>query len=268
LRAESFDIPRSSASDEYCLFYEDLHVSRLLGENVASLTERSSATTKTHSMTELVRDTLPLALERHAIKLPQEHIEQMGRYCELVWDWNTKLNLTRHTDYEKFVSRDVVDSLELSKLLGEGEEVLDVGSGGGVPGVLLAILRPDLQLALCESVGKKATALEAIVRELGLPTPIYNCRAEHLLGDFRFDVVTARAVGPMWKMLKWFEPHWLYIGRLLAIKGPKWPDERSEARHRGYMGQLNLRCVASYPLAGTQSDSVILKIWPKNMPER
>jgi 16S rRNA (guanine527-N7)-methyltransferase len=219
-------------------------------------------------MTELESDTLQAALQRHAIELPPEQVEHLDRYCKLVWDWNTKINLTRHTDYEKFVSRDLVDTLELSKLLAEGEEVLDVGSGGGVPGVLLAILRPDLHLALCESVGKKAAVLEQIVRGLDLPTPIYACRAEHLLGDFRFDAIVARAVGPLWKMLKWFEPHWLYIGRLLAVKGPKWPEERGEARHRGYMGKLNLRTAASYPLAGTKSDSVILKIWPKGAPER
>lgn len=219
-------------------------------------------------MTELDADTLTEALQRHSIELAPEHVTKLDQYCKLVWEWNTKLNLTRHTDYEKFVSRDLVDTLELSKLLGEGEEVLDVGSGGGVPGVLLAILRPDLQLALCESVGKKAAALEEIVRGLRLPTPIYNCRAEHLLGDFRFDALVARAVGPLWKMLKWFEPNWLYIGRLLAIKGPSWPQERGEARHRGYMGKLNLRSAASYPLAGTDSESVILKIWPKGAPER
>jgi 16S rRNA (guanine527-N7)-methyltransferase len=121
---------------------------------------------------------------------------------------------------------------------------------------------------LCESVGKKAAVLEQIVRGLELPTPLFACRAEDLLGDFRYDALIARAVGPLWKMLKWFDPHWLYIGRLLAIKGPKWPDERGEARHRGYMGKLNLRVAASYPLAGTESESVILKIWPKGAPER
>ena len=88
-----------------------------------------------------------------------------------------------------------------------------------------------------------------------------------MLGDFRYHAVVARAVGPLWKMLKWFEPHWLYIGRLLVIKGPQWPAERGEARHRGYMGKLNLRCVASYPLSGTESESVILKIWPKEAQE-
>ncbi|MBC8352871.1 MAG: 16S rRNA (guanine(527)-N(7))-methyltransferase RsmG [Planctomycetes bacterium] len=213
-------------------------------------------------------DTLTEALKRHSIELAPEHVKQLDRYCKLVWEWNTKLNLTRHTDYEKFVSRDLVDSLELSKLLGEGEEVLDVGSGGGVPGIPLAILRPDLHLALCESVGKKATVLETIIRELRLPTPIYNCRVEDLLGDFRFDVLVARAVGPLWKMLSWLEPKWHCIGRLLAMKGPKWPEERGEARHRGYMGKLSLRVAASYPMAGTESDSVILKIWPKGSPER
>ncbi|HRX79235.1 MAG: 16S rRNA (guanine(527)-N(7))-methyltransferase RsmG [Planctomycetaceae bacterium] len=219
-------------------------------------------------MTDLETDSLHDALQRHSIELPSEQVEQLDRYCKLVWDWNTKLNLTRHTDYEKFVSRDLVDTLELSKLLAEGEEVLDVGSGGGVPGIPLAILRPDLQLALCESMGKKAAVLEEMISGLGLTTPIYNCRAEFLMGDFRFDAVTARAVGPLWKMLKWFEPHWLYIGRLLAIKGPKWPEERGDARHRGYMGKLNLRAAASYPLAGTNSESVILKIWPKSRPEQ
>ena len=219
-------------------------------------------------MTELASDSLEEALRRHAIELPPDQVAWLDRYCKLVWDWNTKLNLTRHTDYEKFVSRDLVDAMQLAKLLLAGEEVLDVGSGGGVPGVVLAILRPDLHLALCESVGKKAAVLEQIVRGLDLPTPIYACRAEHLFGDFRFDAVIARAVGPLPKMLKWFDPHWLYIGRLLAVKGPKWPEERGEARHRGYLGKLQLRVAASYPLAGTPSESVILKIWPKGAPER
>ena len=118
----------------------------------------------------------------------------------------------------------------LAQLLREKEEVLDVGSGGGVPGVLLAILRPDLDLSLCDSTQKKARVLTSIVAELGLKVPVHQCRAEHLLEDIRFDSLVARAVGPLWKILQWFEPHWASIGRLLLIKGPKWVDERAEAR--------------------------------------
>jgi len=185
-----------------------------------------------------------------------------------LWSWNEKLNLTRHTDFERFVTRDVVDSLQLSALLHPDEEVLDVGTGGGVPGIVLAIVRPDLTMSLCESVGKKARAVDNIVQELDLRTAFFQGRAEDILEDFRFDALVTRAVGPLWKMLKWFEPHWLSIGRLLAVKGPKWVDERNEARERGYLKPLQLRRVVSYPVVGADFESVILKVWPNDMAEK
>lgn len=207
-------------------------------------------------------------LEQFEIELSREQIDLLSQYCRLLWDWNKKLNLTRHTDFEKFVARDLVDTLELSKLIAANEEVLDVGTGGGVPGIVLAVLRPDLQITLCESVGKKCQALDAILQELGLPITLFNARAESLLDDFRFDTTIARAVGPLWKMLFWFKDHWLSVGRLLAVKGPNWTEERKEARHRGLLHGVEMRKVASYPMAGTDSESVILKLWPKGAPER
>jgi 16S rRNA (guanine527-N7)-methyltransferase len=212
--------------------------------------------------------TLLDAVKRYDLDLPMAQVDALDRYCQVLWDWNRKLNLTRHTDYDKFVSRDLLDSLELSKLLESGERILDVGSGGGVPGIVLAVLRPDLQVELCESVAKKSAALESIVGELDLRAAIHHIRAEEVLEDSRFDTLTARAVGPLWKILKWFEPHWMSIGRLLLIKGPKWTEERGEARHRGYLNNLEMRRAATYPLAGTTSESVILKIWRKGRAER
>lgn len=213
-------------------------------------------------------DSLPEALARHQIELEKDQVKQLNHYCKLLWAWNEKLNLTRHTDYEKFVARDLVDAMQLSALLKPGEEVLDVGSGGGVPGIVLAVLRPDLQLSLSESVGKKAQVLDDLISKLKLSVPVYHSRAEDILEDFRFDALVSRAVGPLWKMLHWFGPHWASIGRVLAIKGPKWVEERGEARHRGYMNKVELRCVATYPMPGTQSQSVVLKLWPKGAPER
>ena len=207
------------------------------------------------------------ALIRYEIELPEECVERLQQFCQLLWDLNRQLNLTRHTDIDTFISRDLTDSLQLSQLLSPNEVTLDIGSGGGVPGVVLALIRPDLRISLSESVGKKATALETIVRELNLSTPVHRCRAEHVLRDSRYDVLVARAVGPLWKMLKWFEPHWGSIGRLLAVKGPRWVEERGEARHRGYLRPLQLRRVVSYPMPGTEAESVILKIWPKAKPE-
>ena len=192
--------------------------------------------------------------------MERDQLARIDRYCALLWDWNSKLNLTRHTTFDTFVSRDVVDSLELAKLLSPNEEVLDVGSGGGVPGVLLAVLRGDLDITMCDSVQKKARVLASIASDLALPVAVHHCRAEQLLDDLRFDSVVARAVGPLWKVLKWFEPYWASIGRLLLIKGPKWVDERAEARDRGLLKKLDLRRAAVYPLEGTYSESVILQL--------
>lgn len=201
------------------------------------------------------------------IQLDQKILEGVDRYVKTLWDWNEKINLTRHTDYSKFVARDLLDCVQLAALLDEGEAILDVGSGGGVPGIVLKILRPDLQVSICDSVGKKAKVLKEIVKTLDLAVAVYDQRAESILEKQHFDAVTARAVGPMVKMLKWFQPYWPSIGRLLLIKGPKWLDERGEARHYGMLNQLECRKAAEYEMPGSYSSSVIIKLWPKTMPE-
>ena len=208
-------------------------------------------------------DTLAAALARHQIELPAEQIVLLERYCKLLWEWNEKLNLTRHTNYEKFVSRDLVDTLAFAKCLADGEDVLDVGTGGGVPGVVLAIIRPDLAVSLSESVAKKARAVGQIVAELNLEVPVHNAAAQDLLDEGLYDTLIVRAVAPLPKLLTWFAGHWNSFRRLLVLKGPAWVDERHEARERGLMNKLQLRKLHSYPLAGTESESVLLEIRPK-----
>ena len=207
---------------------------------------------------------LSAALANHQIELPAAQVDLLARYCELLWDWNAKINLTRHTDYEKFVARDLVDSLAFARFLEPKEEVLDVGTGGGVPGVVLAIVRGDLKVSLSESVGKKAKAVADIVERLGLPTPVFHARVEDVLPKHRFDTLVVRAVARLKKLLEWFRPHWGSFDRLLVLKGPAWLDERGEARHYGLMHELSLRKLISYPLPGSESESVLLQIRRKD----
>ncbi len=214
-------------------------------------------------MNEFENDTLAAALSRSRIELTDDQIEQLDSYCRLLWEWNQKLNLTRHTDYEKFVTRDVVDSQALEQFLDAGERVLDVGTGGGVPGIVLAILRPDLTVELSESMAKKARATQAIVAGLKMEIPVHHGRAEQLLEQKTFDTLVVRAVAPLAKLVTWFAPHWESFNRLLVIKGPAWVEERKEARERGLCAQLELRKLASYPLPGSESESVVLSITPK-----
>ena len=211
-------------------------------------------------MTGLPTDSLASALSAQELEIPQSQIEQLDAYCRLLWDWNAKINLTRHTDYEKFVARDVIDSMQLANVLRAGEEILDVGSGGGVPGIPLAILRPDLKVSLSESIRKKSQVLNEMVESLGLEVAVYACRAEEVLDEFRFDSLVARAVGPLTKILTWLNPYWPSIGRLLAIKGPRWQDEVAEAARQLAQRKLIHAAIAQYRMPGTESDSVILEI--------
>jgi len=209
-------------------------------------------------------DELLAALAEHHVELPASQVGLLRQYCTLLWQWNAKLNLTRHTDYQKFVGRDLLDSLALAQFLAPNEKVLDVGTGGGVPGVILAILRPDLVIWLCDSVGKKALAVADIVARLELNVPVIHGRAQDLLGPSAYNSLVARAVGKLAEVLTWFRPHWEHFDRLLAIKGPAWVEERGEARHRGLLRDLALRKLASYPMPGTESESVLLQICPKS----
>lgn len=195
------------------------------------------------------------------IKIEPAQIELLDRYRQLLWDWNEKMNLTRHTTMEKFVTRDVVDSLELAKLLEQGERVLDVGTGGGVPGLILAIVRPDLKVSVAESTQKKARAVEEMVAELGLPVTVYACRAEDVLELATFDSLVARGLASLTKILTWFKPHWEAFDQLLLVKGPSWVEERGEARHYNLLHGKELRRAASYQTPRTGAESVILKIW-------
>lgn len=186
--------------------------------------------------------------------------KNLAKYCGFAWDWNTKINLTRHTTPELFVQRDLLDSYQLSKLLQPNEEILDLGTGGGVPGILLAILRPDLDVSLCDSVAKKAKVAQDIVKKLGLNVRVFPMSATNVLDEERFDTIVARGVGPLVRLCGWLKEEWHKIGRLLAIKGPRWVEERGEARHRGMLQGLQLRRMVAYPMPGTESESVILQV--------
>lgn len=204
--------------------------------------------------------TLEEALARLELAVPPEAAGRMAAYARLLWEWNEKLNLTRHTDWDRFAERDVLDALKLAPLLADGETVLDVGTGGGVPGVLLQILRPDLKVSLLDSVAKKMVAVEGIVKALELPVPVIRARLEEHLHQHSYDVLVFRAVAPLEKLLAWSKPHRQKWKRLLALKGPSWVEERLAAEDVGIAQWFSIVRRDRYPLPGTDSHSVILEI--------
>jgi 16S rRNA (guanine527-N7)-methyltransferase len=204
--------------------------------------------------------------QRLGLAVPVDAMPLLAAYAAALWQWNTRLNLTRHTDVARFVARDVADAVAIAGHLATSERVLDVGTGGGVPGVLLAILRPDLDVELCDSVGKRASAVEAIVKEAGLRLQVHARPAQQIVAEQRFDSLVVRAVAPLVKLLTWFEPLSDRFGRMLIIKGPRWEAEKGEARHRGLVKRVRIRRIAAWPLHETDNESVLLEVHHRDIP--
>jgi 16S rRNA (guanine527-N7)-methyltransferase len=170
----------------------------------------------------------PLADEVHA---------KLARYVDVLLRENAKLNLTRIRDPHEARSLHVADALSLLPHLPDPSanvKLADIGSGGGVPGLVLAIARPAWRVTLVESVAKKARFLAAAAKELGLDrVHVITARAEDAgFGSHRgsFDVVTSRAVAELAFLAEWCLPLLKAGGVMLAMKGPKAADELSAAR--------------------------------------
>jgi 16S rRNA (guanine527-N7)-methyltransferase len=122
-------------------------------------------------------------------------------YCALLLRWNTRTNLTAIRDQEGILSRHFVESITCARALPHGiATLLDFGSGAGFPGIPIAICRPEIEVTLAESQGKKAAFLREAVRTLNLPIQIHSGRAEAL--TTKFDCVTLRAVDHMSQAVK------------------------------------------------------------------
>lgn len=176
-------------------------------------------------------------LESLGISLSPEQMTRLGDYLARLLAMNEQMNLTAITAPQEAWTRHILDSLTLLPFLMDLQpkaKLLDVGSGGGVPGIPLAIARPDLAITLLEATQKKAAFLAAVSSILGCThVEIAAGRAEQLLQSplrASFDVVTARAVARLNTLLPWVVPFTKNGGRILLIKGERASEELAEAR--------------------------------------
>ncbi|HSV12871.1 MAG TPA: 16S rRNA (guanine(527)-N(7))-methyltransferase RsmG [Tepidisphaeraceae bacterium] len=167
---------------------------------------------------------------RADIALGEQQHALLSRYLDLLLEANARMNLTRITDRAAAELQHVADSFTLLPYLPKTPHALaDVGSGGGVPGIPLAIARPDARVTLIEATKKKAVFLKETVAALQLSNvTIVDQRAEDVArGDLReaFDIAIARAVATMDWLAEWCLPLVSKGGKMLAMKGPKVNEE-------------------------------------------
>jgi len=168
----------------------------------------------------------PAAVEVFGAALPQ-----VEAYAALLAGPGTERGLLGPREVPRLWERHLLNCAALSSLVEDGQVVLDLGSGAGLPGLVLALQRPDVQVVLVESLQRRAAFLSECVEALGLRnTLVRRARAEELHGKLEVDVVTARAVAPVDRLAQWSLPLLHPGGRLLAIKGEQAVAELEVAR--------------------------------------
>ena len=180
-------------------------------------------------MTDVSRET-PSTPEVARRAFSSERLPLAERYVELLATAGVERGLIGPREAPKLWDRHVFNCLALTSLVAPGAAVADLGSGAGLPGLVLAIGRPDLTVTLVEPLQRRTLFLDEVIDELGLQdVRVVRGRAEDLHGRERFDVVTARALAPLGRLVGWGMPLVAADGALLAMKGSSAAEEIAAA---------------------------------------
>ena len=157
----------------------------------------------------------------------------LQQYVDLLLEEGDRLGLTAFRTPEPIWSELITDSASAAEKLPQEGKIVDLGSGGGCPGIVLQVLRPDTKFYLLESNGRKAGFLRSVVEKLGLPSQVLQERSETVAHqpEFRaqFDMVVAKAVASLPVLIELALPLLKVRGRLLAYKGPQAQQEVDES---------------------------------------
>jgi 16S rRNA (guanine527-N7)-methyltransferase len=146
--------------------------------------------------------------------------DQLMDYLALMAKWNSVYNLTSLRDPMQMVTHHLLDSLAAVPAFAGARNVLDVGAGGGLPGIVLAIARPGMKVSLVDTVHKKTAFLTQVKAELGLANvTVYTARVEQLQAPEKFDVITSRAFADLSDFVNWSGHLLASGGRFIALKG-------------------------------------------------
>jgi len=153
--------------------------------------------------------------------------EQLLDYLALMFKWNSVYNLTSLRDPMQMVTHHLLDSLAAVPAFAGANNVLDVGAGGGLPGIVLAVVRPDMKVSMIDTVHKKTAFLTQVKAQLGLAkVSVYTMKVQELEVSDKFDVITSRAFADLSDFVEWSSHLLAEQGRYIALKGVAPEDER------------------------------------------
>lgn len=206
-------------------------------------------------------------LKQNEIPFLEELPEKLNRYLALLQEWNTRMDLTAILDEEETMDKHLIDSLTVLKtgLIDSNTLMIDVGTGAGFPGMVLAMARPDLQVTLMDSQQKRLSFLE----EVGRITQTDNITIIHSRAEDgahkrelreRFDYATARALAPTNVLCEYMLPFIKVGGRALCWKGPALKDELESGRLAAKLLGGQMEKPIACPVEGRNWEHLILPV--------
>ena len=170
------------------------------------------------------------------LNVSRETFLRLKEYEKLLFKWNAKINLVSRATLDNFWNRHVLDSAQFLSSVGEkAGKWVDLGSGGGLPGLVVAILSDEIEpvnkLFLVEADARKAVFLKTVCRELGLKVEVYNNRIEEL-PPISANIVSARALAPLKTLCLYAKNHLEKDGVAVFAKGENWKAELVEAQKK------------------------------------
>ena len=170
------------------------------------------------------------------LNVSRETFLRLKEYEKLLFKWNAKINLVSRSTLDNFWNRHVLDSAQFLSSVGEkAGKWVDLGSGGGLPGLVVAILSDEIEpvnkLFLVEADARKAVFLKTVCRELGLKVEVYNNRIEEL-PPISANIVSARALAPLKTLCLYAKNHLEKDGVAVFAKGENWKSELVEAQKK------------------------------------
>jgi 16S rRNA (guanine527-N7)-methyltransferase len=174
---------------------------------------------------------LPAGLAAVAARIFGDRLELAQHYASILAGAGVERGLLGPREAPRLWERHLLNCAVVGDVLGPGDRVLDVGSGAGLPGIVLAVARPDLDVTLLEPLARRSAFLTEVVEALGLSqVTVVRGRAEDFSRQWQFPVVTARAVAPLDRLARWCLPLVEPTGRLIALKGASADAELAEHR--------------------------------------
>ncbi|GFE49353.1 ribosomal RNA small subunit methyltransferase G [Roseobacter cerasinus] len=167
------------------------------------------------------------------LNVSRETLDRLTTYHDLIQKWSPKINLVSKSSILDLWNRHISDSTQVYRLSPHVNHWVDMGSGGGLPGLVVAILakedHPETQVTLIESDARKSVFLRTVIRELDLNAVVSTARIEELEPQ-QADVLSARALADLSRLLSFAERHLSQDGTALFYKGETWPKEVQTAR--------------------------------------